>query len=200
MALPADKRFPGATVYYPRADGVRMRLYVVEGNQCDPKKCTGARMIRFGYAQPLRSPNAVPRGSVVLTPVAQIAISPADAHSAAKRGLCVLDFSWNETEDDFPQIPRDTVGRALPFLVAANPTNYGKPFKLSSVEALASALVILGERAKAEELMSKFKWGPSFLALNRERLEAYAECKDSTEVVEAQRKIVEAMGGITSEE
>ncbi|MFH0816889.1 MAG: DUF367 family protein [Methanobacteriota archaeon] len=172
-----------------------MRLYVVEGNQCDPKKCTGARLIRFGYAQPLRAPKALPRGSVVLTPVAEIALSPADAAAASKRGLAVLDFSWNKTEDDFPEIPRDCSGRALPFLVAANPTNYGKPFKLSSAEALASALSILGESQKAEELMTKFKWGLSFLALNRERLEAYAKCKDSTEVVEAQRKIVEAMGG-----
>ena len=176
-----------------------MRLYVVEGNQCDPKKCTGARLIRFGYAQPLRAPKALPRGSVVLTPVAETALSPADADAAAKRGLAVLDFSWNKTEDDFPVIPRDCVGRALPFLVAANPTNYGKPFKLSSAEALASALRILGENEKAEELMTKFKWGPSFLALNRERLDKYAGCKDSTEVVEAQRAFVEEMGGITED-
>lgn len=185
--------------FYPRADGVRMRLYVVEGNQCDPKKCTGARMVRFGYAQPLRDTKSLPRGSIVLTPVAEIALSPADAGVASKRGLCVLDFSWNKTEDDFPAIPRDCIGRALPFLVAANPTNYGKPFKLSSAEALASALRILGDSQKAEEVMTKFKWGPSFLALNRERLDKYAGCKDSTEVVEAQQKIVEAMGGLTDE-
>ena len=76
--------------------------------------------------------------------------------------------------------------RALPFLVAANPVNYGKPFKLSTVEALAAGLIILGEREQAELILSKFTWGHVFLELNREPLQEYSAANDSTEVVRIQ--------------
>jgi pre-rRNA-processing protein TSR3 len=64
--------------------------------------------------------------------------------------------------------------------------NYGKPFKLSSLEAFAAALVILGEREQAERILSLFTWGIRFLELNAEPLERYAAARDSTEVVAIQ--------------
>ncbi len=74
----------------------------------------------------------------------------------------------------------------MPFLVAANPVNYGRPQVLSSVEALAAALVILGEGDQAQALLAKFKWGPTFLTLNAEPLRAYRDASNSRQVVLAQ--------------
>jgi len=52
--------------------------------------------------------------------------------------------------------------------------------------ALAGALVVLGERERASELLGKFTWGETFLELNAEPLERYAACADSAAVVAVQ--------------
>jgi pre-rRNA-processing protein TSR3 len=70
--------------------------------------------------------------------------------------------------------------------MAANPVNFGKPCKLSSVEALAAALYILGEKERARELLSRVSWGIRFLEVNREPLDLYAAAKDSSEVIRIQ--------------
>lgn len=67
-------------------------------------------------------------------------------------------------------------------MVAANPVNYGKVFKLSCAEALAGGLRILGYEEQAEYIMSKFKWGSNFFELNKEEFALYRGCKTVKEL------------------
>lgn len=55
---------------------------------------------------------------------------------------------------------------SVPYLVATNPVNYGKPWRLNCVEALAATFYIVGLDEPAEILLSKFGWGHSFWEVN----------------------------------
>lgn len=159
-------------------------LHFYHANQCDPKKCGGKRLAKFNLATMYNKVEKLPHSAIFLDPFAEQALSPADDTS---RGIIVLDCSWEEVERVFPTLQKlRLIHRALPFLVAANPVNYGKPFKLSTVEAFAATLYILGEKEQAALILNKFKWGHTFLELNHEPLEEYSNAKDSTEVVSIQ--------------
>ncbi|MCX9086856.1 MAG: DUF367 family protein [Candidatus Methanoperedens sp.] len=159
-------------------------LHFYHADQCDPKKCTGKKLARFDLAKLHKNPRTLPRQAIFLDPFTEQALSPADN---TKNGIVVLDCSWVEVERVFPILQRLMMRhRALPFLLAANAVNFGKPFKLSTVEAFAAALYILGEKEQAALILHKFKWGPVFIELNLEPLERYSKAKDSTEVVKIQ--------------
>jgi pre-rRNA-processing protein TSR3 len=133
--------------------------------------------------------NSLPRGAVILNPFSDKAFSPADRQRLERRGLAAIDCSWIHADEVF-ELSMRGASRCLPYLIAANPTNYGVPTKLSTVEALAAALYIAGFREKAERLLSIFKWGINFIVLNQERLDGYAQAKNSAEVVEVQKSFV----------
>lgn len=177
-----------------RRDGgavATIRLYAYHAGQCDPKKCTSRKLGRLGLLTFVPRAASLPAGTILLTPESDRALSRADSARAARHGLSALDLSWKVTEKvgGFPAVPKATP-RALPYLLAANPVNYGKPFILSSAEAFAAALVILGEEAHAQELLGKFAWGEQFFLLNREPLDAYKAAGDSAAVVAAQSEFI----------
>lgn len=72
-----------------------------------------------------------------------------------------------------------------------NTINYGHPWKLNCVEALAAALYIIGEKEEARSLFDGFSYGDAFFNLNEEVLELYSQCKDSSEVVKTQNEYLE---------
>jgi pre-rRNA-processing protein TSR3 len=148
-------------------------VYVLLLKQDDPRKCTAAKIARHRLAKPLFRAKQIPRRSIVLNPFASEVLLPRDRSHAEQNGLVVIDCSWERVQTAFAmRLPGE--GRRLPTLLAANPVNYARPHKLSSVEALAAALSIMGFRDRAVRLLSLFKWGETFLTLNSEPLESYS--------------------------
>lgn len=166
------------------------QLFVLDAHQCDPKKCTGQKLKRHGLVTAVRR---IPRGSVLLDPYAPVTLSRQDAAQAIARGITALDCSWKNAQAIFKRTFGRTVQRRIPWTVATNPVNYGKPYELSTVEALAAALYVLGFRQRSDELLNKFKWGPYFTVLNGELLELYSEANASQGVEEAERKALERL-------
>ncbi|TFG32621.1 DUF367 family protein [Candidatus Thorarchaeota archaeon] len=166
-------------------------VLIYHANQCDPKKCTGIRLSRMKHATILKTMKEIPHRSVVLNPVSEIAFSKVDREALLHSGLVALDCSWKQAEDIFAN-SKYGIQRALPYLLAANPINTYKPIKLSTAEAIAAALYIVGFQEYARDVMSVFKWGPSFLILNQELLDAYFNCTSSTEVVAVQKEIMDS--------
>jgi pre-rRNA-processing protein TSR3 len=160
-------------------------LYVYDEGQCDPKKCTAKKMVRFKLVESLPSLKRIPHGSIVLNPMAEKAVSREDAQRATEHGVVVLDLSWKKIET-YPKMRDDVAQRALPYLLAANPVNWGKPLKLSSAEAFSAALYIMGFKEEAERVLAKFSWGEQFIKLNQEPLDRYSSAETSEEVVRIQ--------------
>lgn len=76
----------------------------------------------------------------------------------------------------------------VPYLIAANPTNYGRPWRLNCAEALAAAFYICGHEDWAEAVLTHFNYGQPFLEINAAVLKRYAACKNEAEVKQAEEK------------
>ncbi|MDV0443656.1 DUF367 family protein [Methanorbis rubei] len=166
-----------------RTKGIPLIAY--RDNSCDPKKCTMKKLERFGMMRIVTRIQEIPKTTLLLDPTADV-ISPADRNWV--RSITALDCSWEVL--DTANLSSWKGRRALPFLVAANPVNFGKPFTLTSVEAIAATLHILGEAEQAKAVLAKFHWGLNFLALNAEPLAEYAQAKNSEEVLKIQSEYI----------
>jgi len=153
-------------------------------NHCDAKRCSGKKLMRLGL---LRALNLGQKHSgVIITPKGKVPVSPADTELLDAYGAAVVECSWNRVD----QVPWSRLGgkceRILPYLVAANQTNYGRPWRLNCVEALAACFAICGRKEWAQDILSSFSYGESFLEINGELLDNYAACKDADQVKKAE--------------
>ncbi|KHN78412.1 Ribosome biogenesis protein TSR3 -like protein [Toxocara canis] len=165
------------------------KLGMFDFKQCDPKRCSGRKLVRFGLVSLLKVGSKFP--GLLLTPTAKCTISRADREFVLANGLAVVDCSWHQVDATPLHRAKSADQRLLPYLVAANPVNFGKPCQLSCAEALAAGLHIIGETNAAKLVMSKFKWGPTFLNLNRELLDLYEACETRAEVIDVQNAYLE---------
>ena len=163
-----------------------MEIHVRYVGDDDPDKCTARRLAQFDLVALHRRDRDLPYG-ILLDPFADRALSPADRDLSDR--LVAVDCSWRHADE--AQFRRPGIHRALPFLVAANPVNYGRPFALTTLEALAGALWILGEQEQARAVATAVDWGETFLTLNEEPLGRYAAAEDSTAVVAVQDDYLE---------
>lgn len=166
-----------------------IKLFAYCLKQCDPKKCTALKLARFGLVKSLFRLRSIPTRAISLNPFSEVAFSPADRSVAEEYGVLAVDCSWMRSEEAFAFNMRGKP-RCLPYLIAANPVNYGHVGKLSTAEALAAALYIIGYESQAQHILSLWKWGPHFIETNREALDAYREAKDSVDVVRIQESFI----------
>jgi pre-rRNA-processing protein TSR3 len=166
-----------------------VRISVYHAKQCDPKKCSTLKLKRFGIVRVVHRVKLLPKGAVILNPFSKKAFSPADRKRIEYKGLAAIDCSWIHADEVF-ELNMRGASRCLPYLIAANPVNYGVPTKLSTVEALAAALYIADFKQEAENLLSIFKWGSHFIHLNKEFLDAYAKAHDSSEIIKLQKSFL----------
>lgn len=164
------------------------RLAILTMGEDDPELCTAERLIRRGKARRISKVDEIQRCSVVLNPYAHSYLKRGDRLWIEKCGLVAVDVSWKEGTGFLKSIRRG-LHRVLPILIAANPTNYGKPFKLSTVEALAAALIITGFYIEARDILGEFKWGQQFIEINRNRLSRYTDALTDDDVDRMQREM-----------
>lgn len=167
-----------------------IKLYVYHANEDDPRKCTARKLARFGFVKLENNIRWLPRNLILLNPLAEKSLSKEDLNIAKKSGILVLDCSWKNVDKSFGYLDKINYSRALPFLLAANPVNYGKPFKLTTLEAFSASLYILGEVDHAMELLKLYKWGEQFLNLNEELLEEYRKARNSSEIIEIMKQYI----------
>lgn len=166
---------------------IRIKLFMWEFGQNDPNRDSGSKLRRLGYAGQLRIGESFP--GIVLSSEAKSVISPADQALVEAFGISGINCSWNRLEEiPFGKMGKGRNQRLLPFLLAANSVNYGKPMKLNTAEAMAACLFITGFKLEAHEIMAPFGYGEEFLRLNHELLEAYSACGTEVDV----RKIQDA--------
>tara|TARA_B100001250_G_scaffold149691_1_gene128305 strand:+ start:473 stop:931 length:459 start_codon:yes stop_codon:yes gene_type:complete len=136
-------------------------------DQDDPKKCTAKRLERFNLSDNHSSFRTLPPMGIVLDPFSEKILSEEDISLAKVGGIVGVDCSWNKASETFSHLRlMGLEPRSLPSIIPANPVNSGKVGKLTTAEAIASALIICKEFEQAEAVMSIFKWGPAFIKLN----------------------------------
>lgn len=144
--------------------------------QDDPKKCTAAKMVKFGIAKNVQK---IGNRGLVLDPFSEKTLLPKD--KSLINSIVGIDCSWTLAEQAFSK-KFNGIKRKLPPLLAGNPINYAKLNKLTTAEALSASLFILGLRDEALAILDKFKWGHTFYELNKNLLEDYSRLESEDQI------------------
>ena len=153
-----------------------MKIQVLMFYQDDPKKCTAAKMVKFGLAKNIKK---ISKKGLILDPFSTKTLLPKDKSSI--NSIVGIDCSWNLIDQAFFK-KFNGIKRKLPPLLAGNPVNYSKLNKLTTVEALSASLFIMGFKEQSLELLNKFKWGHTFYELNQNLLDEYSKLENENQI------------------
>jgi len=133
-------------------------------------------MVKFKIANDVKTTK---KNNLVLDPFSERTLLPKD--KGLINSIVGIDCSWNLVDQAFS---KKFIGikRKLPPLLAGNPVNYSKLNKLTTAEAMAASLFILGFKQDALKLLDKFKWGHTFYELNHNILEEYSKTESEDDV------------------
>ena len=155
-----------------------MNIQILMLKQDDPKKCTAEKLVKFGLAKPIKQ---ISSRALVLDPFSKKTLLKSDKKLFTS--IIGIDCSWNLTNTVFNK-KLSGIRRKLPPLLAGNPVNYSKLNKLTTVEALAAAVYIMGDFTVASSLLDKFKWGHTFYTLNENLLNDYSKAESESDILE----------------
>jgi|TARA_B110000263_G_scaffold192350_1_gene170324 pre-rRNA-processing protein TSR3 len=159
-----------------------MKINLLMFYQDDPKKCTAAKLIKFGLAKKITKSQSK---TVLLHPYSEKTLF--NHEKSLFNSITGIDCSWTLAEQVF-QKDFAGISRKLPPLLAGNPVNYSKINKLTTVEAIAGAAFILGDELLSKNLLEKFNWGHTFLELNENLLHDYQKANSENEIIEIIRE------------
>ncbi|KAG0437015.1 Ribosome biogenesis protein TSR3 like protein [Dictyocoela muelleri] len=166
-----------------------MKIICYEFDQCDPKRCSAQKLIRLKKIEKYNLKR--PFKGIILSPIGDRVISKSDNERIKKYGIGIIDCSWSQIDTTYIKNIPCNHHRLLPFLVAANQVNYGKPIKLNCAEALFAGLYINGFVNEADLILKDFAYYDAFKDINKELIDAYSKCETGNEIINEQNKYLE---------
>lgn len=156
----------------------KMKVQVFMLRQDDPTKCTAAKLVKFGLAKKIRRATG---STMVLDPFAEKTVLKTDGRIVDS--ITAIDCSWELVKKTFTR-NFSNFSRRLPPLLAGNPVNYAKIGRLTTAEAIAATLFIMGFDDQAHAILNKFKWGHTFFDLNQDLLKDYSNADTQEKTIE----------------